>query len=135
MTQIFTVPKNDTYPLTITVAHATLANYPTGLAAFSKFWFYGKYGVNDPDTPVFTGGPAAVFKKTETTGISVLTAGSPTVDGVLQVVLQPADTNGIPVDTPVSLQCSLKGWDGTNDYTFESDIVILVKTQATSKVS
>lgn len=128
MTQVFTVPKNDTYPLTIIVAHATLANYPTGLSAFSKFWFYGKYSVQDADS-------AAVFQKTQASGISVLTAGSPTVDGVLQVVLQPADTNGIPVDTPVSLQCSLKGWDGTNDYTFESDIVILVKAQATSKVS
>lgn len=134
MSQVFTVPKNDTYPLSITVAHATLANYPTGLNAFSKFWFYGKLSVQDPDTAA-AGLPQAIFQKTQASGISVLTAGSPTVDGVLQVVLQPADTNGLLYDVPVTLICALKGFDGTNEYTIEKDIFLVVSSQATSKVS
>ena len=124
---IFTVPKADTYPLTITVAHATLVNYPTGLAAFSKLWFYGKYSVQDADS-------AALFKKDLTSGVSVLVAGSPTVDGSLQVILQPADTTPA-TDAPISIQCSLKGYDGTNWYSIEIDVVLNIRAQATSKVS
>lgn len=127
MSLIFNVPKADTYPLIVAVPKATLVNYATGLALFSKLWFYGKYGVNDLDS-------AALFKKDLTSGVSVLVAGSPTVDGSLQVVLQPVDTT-TAVDTPISIQCALKGYDGTNWYTIELDVVLLIAAQATSKVS
>jgi hypothetical protein len=132
MSTIFTVPKADTFPLIVTVAKATLVNYVAGLNTFhtgtGKLWFYGKYGVNDLDS-------AAVFKKDLSSGVSVLADGSPTVDGSVQVVLAPADTSSIPVDTPISLFCSLKGTDGSSEYTLSSDVVLVVKAQATSKVS
>lgn len=131
MSQLLTLAKGDTGPLVVTVSHTTLGS--GGLNAFhtgtGKLWFYGKYDVSDPDS-------SAVFEKTLASGISVTVDGNnTTTDGVVSITLLPSDTTSIPVDSPITLYCSLKGFDGTNEFTITRDILLLVAAQATSKVS
>ena len=135
MATLLTLSKGDTGPLTVTVSHLTLGSSgltPYTTAQGGRLWFYGKYSPTDPDS-------AAVFTKTEAAGaIVVTTVGSNTVDGVVTITLQPADTNGIPVDTPITLYCSLKGADNSSpnlEYTIVPNVLLNVAAQATSKVS
>lgn len=132
MATLLTLAKNDTGPLVVDVPWQKLVNYPTGLNAFhtgsGKLWFYGKYDVSDPDS-------AAVFQKTLASGISVTADGNNTnTDGTVSITLAPADTASLP-DTPITLQCSLKGFDGTNEFTITADVFLNVRAQATSKVN
>lgn len=129
MSQLLTLQKGDTGPLVVTVGHATLGTsglnpYHTGSG---HLYFYGKLSVQDTDS-------AAIFQKTLSSGITVTTDGSNTVDGVVSITLAPSDTTALP-DFPITLYCSLKGYDGTNEYTIVSDVLLNVRTQATSKAS
>ena len=132
-----TLAKADTGPLVVTVSHTTLG--ATGLLPYhsgsGKLWFYGKYDASDSDTLTTGLTSGAVFKKDLTSGVSVSVDGdNVSVDGVVNVTLLPADTSVIPYDVPVTLYCSLKGFDGTNEYTF-LNCLLLVTPYATSKVS
>jgi hypothetical protein len=82
----------------------------------------------------------AIFTKTFAAGsITVPVDGNnTTTDGVVNITLAPADTAALP-DTPISVSCSLKGFDGTNEFTIAgtpaNPIALLVAAAATSKVS
>ena len=143
MGTLLTLAKGDTGPLTVTVSHTTMG--ATGLTPYltangGRLWFYGKYDVSDPDALTNGTTSGAVFTKTEASGaIVVTTAGNnTTTDGVVTITLQPADTTIIPVDTPITLYCSLKGAtaDSPNlEYTIVKDVLLNIGAQATSKVS
>jgi hypothetical protein len=132
MATLLTLTKADTGPLVVTVPWQTLSAsnglnpYHTGTG---KLWFYGKLSVQDADA-------AAIFTKTFAAGsITVPTDGNnTTTNGVVNITLAPADTSALP-DTPISVYCALKGFDGVNEYTITKDITLFVSAQATSKVS
>ncbi len=143
MSTLLTITKGDTGPLVVTVSHTTLG--ATGLTPYltangGRLWFYGKYSVSDPDTLTNGTTSGAVFAKTEASGAIVVTTvgNNTTTDGVVTITLQPADTTIIPVDTRVTLYCSLKGATAdtpNQEYTIDKDILLVVSAQATSKVS
>lgn len=142
MTTLLTLAKADTGPLVVPVTHTTLGTSgltPYLTASGGRLWFIGVFDVSDPDVQTDGKIPGYVFKKTEADGsIAVTIVGSDTVDGEITITLQPADTSIIPVDTPVTLHCSLKGAtaDSPNlEYTIVKDVLLTVGAQATSKVS
>jgi hypothetical protein len=139
MSTLLTLAKADTGPLVVTVSHLTMG--ATGLLPYhsgsGKLWFYGKLDPSDPDTPAVAGGAGAYnIKKDLITGVSVSVDGNnTTTDGVVNITLLPADTTSLPADRAVTYYCSLKGFDGTNEYTIVRDVLLLVTPYATSKVS
>lgn len=135
---VINVTKGDTTPFTITVDWHTLSAsnglnpYHTGAG---KLTFEGKLSISDPDTAAFVGGPAPLFTKTLASGISVTADGNNTnTNGVVAVTLSAADWASLLYDVPVSIFCSLKGFDGTNEFTIQKDVILAVSSQATSKV-
>lgn len=132
MPTVLTISKNDTGPLVVTVPWQTLSA-STGLNPYhtgtGKLWFYGKLSVQDSDA-------AAIFTKTFAAGsITVPVDGNNTnTNGVVNITLAPADTAALP-DWPITVYCSLKGFDGVNEFTISKDVFLNVSAQATSKVS
>lgn len=136
---VLTLSRNDTGPLTVTVPWQTLSAsnglnpYHTGSG---KLWFNGKFNASDPDTLTDGVKPGALFEKTLASGIVVTTDGNnTTTNGVVSITLAPADTQYCPADYPVTLYCSLKGFDGANEFTIVKDIHLVVSPQSTSSVS
>lgn len=76
----------DTVPI-----QTTITNLPAGGLTGCSFWFTAKYFPTDADS-------AAAIQKLPG-NFSVLTVGSNTVPGVVQVILGPSDTASLPYYT------------------------------------
>lgn len=118
---MLSINKGDSGPLAITIPHAGM----TGpLSGYTHLWFTAKLGYqnldNDPDS----------IQKDIGAGVTVTTAGSTSVDGVISVALLAADTTSLP-DNNISLVYDVKGKDaGGLENTLTSG-VLLVQAHAT----
>lgn len=147
MATLLTLAKADTGPLVVTVSHTTMG--ASGLTPYltangGRMWFMAKFDSSDPDVQSNGIISGYVFKKDLTNGITVTTVGNnTTTDGVVSIVLQPADTTtALLYDFPITLFCSLKGATADNpnlEYTikgrFDDPIYLTVGASPTSKVS
>jgi hypothetical protein len=109
-----TISKGD-QSFQVTIPHALM----TGpLSAYNEIWFTAKYDYSDLDAA------APIPQKLKSTaGVTITTAGSTTVDGVITVVLTTADTSSLP-DYPYTLLYSVKGKDAANvECTLVSDLL------------
>jgi len=90
------------------------------LSGYSEIWFEAKYDFSDADPGVF-------LKHKSLAGVTSVTAGSTSANGVIGVVLTPTDwTNSTLPDYPYALQYSVKGKDASNvEVTLVSGILFI----------
>src|SRR5689334_1760501 len=128
MATLLTISKGDVGPIPITIPHAGM----TGpLSGYQELWMTAKFSNQDPDT-ASAGFPQAVFQKKKTTaGITVTTAGSTSVDGVISVALAQTDTSNLLYDQDVTLYWDVKGKDSTGLENKLASGALLVQAHAT----
>lgn len=116
--------RGDSDTLSITVGNLG-AN---GLSAFTDARFTAKRDLGDADT-------SAIITKSLSAGITIITAGNATTNGVLSVAIAPADTAALPAGYAVALAYDVRLYDVAGDaYTVAQGILTVTPTatQATS---
>jgi len=119
---LLTINKSDQGPLPITIPHAAL----TGpLSGYQSLWWTAKLGYENLDND-----PGSI-QKTVGSGITITTAGSTSVDGVISVALLAADTTTSLPDNNISLVWDVKGKDANGIENVLTSGLLLVQAHAT----
>lgn len=120
VTTDLSMTRGDTVALTVTVGSLGAS----GLNAYNDIRFTAKKDVSDADT-------SAVISKTLTSGITITTVGSASVDGVLSVALAPSDTTGLPAGYTSHLSYDVRLYDASGDAYTVADGTLTVTPTAT----